>query len=60
MSRSDTGAVTLTALTVTGIHVSLVETLADVDTIHDVEVVRRACPRGSRFVRVTEGVSHAR
>ncbi|MGX9789564.1 TIGR04282 family arsenosugar biosynthesis glycosyltransferase [Mycobacterium sp. MMS18-G62] len=60
MSRSDTGAVTLTALGDTGIHVSLVETLADVDTIDDVEVVRRACAPGSRFARATEGVSHAR
>jgi glycosyltransferase A (GT-A) superfamily protein (DUF2064 family) len=32
--------------------------LADVDTIDDVEVVRRACAPGSRFHRITlaEGV----
>jgi uncharacterized protein len=60
MSRSDTGAVTLTALSDTGIHVSLVQTLADVDTLDDVEPVRRACPPGSRFARVTEGISHVR
>ena len=60
MSRSDTGAVTLTALSDTGIRVSLVETLADVDTVDDIEVVRRACAPDSRFARVTEGVSHAR
>jgi glycosyltransferase A (GT-A) superfamily protein (DUF2064 family) len=60
MSRSDTGAVTLRALTDTGIHVSLVQTLADVDTIDDVQVVRRACQPGSRFARITKGISHAR
>jgi glycosyltransferase A (GT-A) superfamily protein (DUF2064 family) len=60
MSRPDTGAVTLTALGDTGIHVSLVETLADVDTVDDVAVVRRACALGSRFARVTEGVSRVR
>ena len=40
MSRSDTGAVTLAALANTGSHVSLVPTLADVDTIDDVDEVR--------------------
>jgi glycosyltransferase A (GT-A) superfamily protein (DUF2064 family) len=60
MSRSDTGALTFTALSDTGIRVSLVQTLADVDTIDDVEVVRRACAPGGRFARVTKGVSHAR
>lgn len=60
MSRSDTGAVTLGALTDTGIYVSLVDTLADVDTVEDVEVVRCACAPDGRFARVTEGVSHAR
>jgi glycosyltransferase A (GT-A) superfamily protein (DUF2064 family) len=60
MSRPDTGVVTLAALGDTGIDVSLVPTLADVDTVDDIEPVRRACPPGSRFVRVTEGVSHAR
>jgi len=60
MSRPDTGVVTLAALSDTGIDVSLVPTLADVDTVDDIEPVRRACPSGSRFVRVTESVSHAR
>ncbi len=60
MSRSDTGVVTLAALEDTGIDVSLVPTLADVDTIDDIEPVRRACLPGGRFARVTEGVSHAR
>jgi hypothetical protein len=53
MSRSDTGAVTLAALGDTGANVSLVPTLADVDTVDDIDVVRRACPPGGRFARVT-------
>jgi uncharacterized protein len=60
MSRSDTGAVTLAALGDTGANVSLVPTLADVDTVDDIDVVRRACAPGSRFVRATQDVSHAR
>jgi uncharacterized protein len=60
MSRSDTGAVTFAALENTGNHVSLVPTLADVDTIGDVDEVRRVCAPGSRFVRATRDVSHAR
>jgi glycosyltransferase A (GT-A) superfamily protein (DUF2064 family) len=60
MSRSDTGAVTLSALNDTGVHVTLVPTLADVDTVSDVDEVRRLCAPGSRFVRATQDVSHAR
>jgi glycosyltransferase A (GT-A) superfamily protein (DUF2064 family) len=60
MSRSDTGAVTLTALEDTGAHVSLVPTLADVDTVEDLDGVRRLCASQSRFARATRGVSHAR
>jgi hypothetical protein len=60
MSRSDTGAVTLAALEHTGADVSLVPTLADVDTVDDVDAVRRRCAPGSRFVRATRDVSHAR
>lgn len=56
MSRPDTGAVTLSALDDTGVHVSLVPTLADVDTVDDIDVVRRACPPGGRFARVTLAV----
>ena len=56
MSRSDTGAVTLSALYDTGVHVSLVQTLADVDTVDDIDVVRRACQPGGRFARVTLAV----
>ena len=50
-SRSDTGAVTLSALRDTGVDVRLVAELSDVDTIDDVDAVRRACVPGSRFVR---------
>ncbi len=50
-SRSDTGAVTLSALRDTGVDVRLVAELSDVDTIDDVDAVRRACAPGSRFVR---------
>jgi len=60
MSRPDTGVVTLAALEDTGIDVSLVPTLADVDTVDDIEAVRRECPPGGRFALVTEGVPHAR
>lgn len=60
MSRQNTGVVTLAALGDTGIDVSLVPTLADVDTVDDIEPVRRACLPGGRFAHVTEGVSHAR
>jgi hypothetical protein len=60
MSRSDTGVATLAALEDTGIDVSLVPTLADVDTVDDIEAVRRACPPGDRFALATEGVQHAR
>jgi glycosyltransferase A (GT-A) superfamily protein (DUF2064 family) len=56
MSASDTGAVTLAALKHTGLSVGLVAHLADVDTIDDVDAVRRACPAGSRFSRITATV----
>ena len=59
MSRADTGAVTLAALKHTGISVSLVEELHDVDTVDDhragpaaglpvIEPVRPRHPRGLR------------
>jgi uncharacterized protein len=60
MSRSDTGAVTLAALGDTVAHVSLVQTLADVDTVDDVDAVRRQCSPDSRFAHATRGVSNAR
>lgn len=60
MSRSDTGAVTLAALEDAGASVNLVATLADVDTIDDVDEVRRACAPESRFARATDKVSRVR
>jgi uncharacterized protein len=53
MSRSDTGESTLSALRSTGLNVDLVPELVDVDTVDDVDDVRRACPPGGRFARVT-------
>jgi uncharacterized protein len=60
MSRSDTGVVTLAALGNTCANVSLVPTLADVDTVDDVDAVRQECAPDSRFVRATREVSDAR
>lgn len=56
MSQSDTGAVTLAALEHTGIPVTLVEELHDVDTVDDIPAVRAACSPSSRFARVTRGL----
>ncbi|MCV7151512.1 TIGR04282 family arsenosugar biosynthesis glycosyltransferase [Mycolicibacterium pyrenivorans] len=56
MSAPDTGAVTLAALRNTGVDVELMCELADVDTLDDVGTVRRACPPGSRFSRLTATV----
>jgi uncharacterized protein len=53
-SRSDTGVVTLTALRDTGVDVTLVPVLADVDTAEDIDAVRRECAPDSRFARVTQ------
>lgn len=53
MSRADTGAVTLAALRDTGINVKLMTELADVDTVMDVEAVRRACRPDGRFALAT-------
>jgi glycosyltransferase A (GT-A) superfamily protein (DUF2064 family) len=53
MSQHDTGALTLAALRDSGADVTLVAELADVDTVDDVDVVRRACRPGSRFARAT-------
>jgi glycosyltransferase A (GT-A) superfamily protein (DUF2064 family) len=60
MSRSDTGAVTLDALSDTVSDVKLLPTLADVDTVDDVGAVRAQCGPDSRFARATRGVSRAR
>ncbi len=56
MSAPDTGAVTLAALRDTRVHVELLCELADVDTLDDIGAVRRACPPGSRFSRITATV----
>lgn len=53
MSESDTGGQTLKALRNKGIDVATVRTLADVDVIDDVAVVRGECGPDSRFTRVT-------
>jgi len=55
-SRSDTGALTLAALYAKGFHVGLVAELADVDTVDDIEPVRKMCATGSRFARAVRGV----
>lgn len=60
MSQPDTGALTLAALRDTGANVGMVRTLADVDTVDDVEEVRRECALESRFIRATEGLSRVR
>lgn len=61
MSRSDTGAVTLRALRDTGLQVTLVDELADVDVIDDVPAVQRECAPDSRFggLELTEEVGRA-
>ncbi|HEX2214977.1 MAG TPA: DUF2064 domain-containing protein, partial [Mycobacterium sp.] len=56
MSQLDTGALTLAALCAKGIDVRLVAGLADVDTVEDIEAVRRMCAADSRFARVTKSV----
>ncbi|GAY14606.1 DUF2064 domain-containing protein [Mycobacterium sp. shizuoka-1] len=56
MSRADTGAVTLAALEHTGISVTLVEELPDVDTVDDIPTVRAACRSSSRFAHATREV----
>ena len=53
MSQGDTGDRTANALRDRGIDVGLVETLADVDVVDDVDAVRDVCPDDSRFARVT-------
>jgi uncharacterized protein len=60
MSTPATGAVTLAALRDTGLDVRLLTELADVDTVDDVQEVRRACPPDSRFREVTVAVEVGR
>ncbi|MGE2719384.1 TIGR04282 family arsenosugar biosynthesis glycosyltransferase [Mycolicibacterium celeriflavum] len=56
MSQPDTGALTLSALRNNGIHVDLLDELADFDTIDDLEGVRRRCAPASRFALAAEAV----
>jgi len=53
MSQPDTGALTLKALQGTGIDVTLVPKLADVDVVDDIVAVRDACGAASRFARIS-------
>lgn len=53
MSAPDTGELTWKALRNNGIDVTTLPTLADVDVIGDVAVVREACGPDTRFARVT-------
>lgn len=56
MSRPDTGALTLAALKTRGFRVGLMKELADVDTVDDIEPVRKMCASGSRFARAVQVV----
>ncbi|MDV3125516.1 DUF2064 domain-containing protein [Mycobacterium sp. 21AC1] len=56
MSRPDTGALTLVALQDSGVEVDFVAPLNDVDTVADIDEVRRACAPDSRFARTTRGI----
>lgn len=53
MSRPDTGELSLRALRAAGLRVQLVGPLTDVDTIDDIDVVRRQCLPDSNFHRLT-------
>lgn len=56
MSQPDTGVLTLAALSAKGFQVDLMAELADVDTVDDIEPVRRMCTTGSRFARAVREV----
>lgn len=56
MSSPDTGALTLEALRRNGLRVGIAEEMVDVDTVDDIDTVRRICARTSRFRRVTASV----
>ncbi len=53
MSRADTGELTLQALRRSGVEVTRVQPLPDVDVVDDVAAVREACGPRSRFARAT-------
>ncbi|SEH49013.1 hypothetical protein SAMN04489835_0443 [Mycolicibacterium rutilum] len=56
MSRADTGDLTREALRGNGIDVTMLPVLADVDTVDDIDAVRRLCAPHSRFTRATKAV----
>ena len=56
MSRPDTGALTYAALLQTGSPVTMLEELADVDTVADISVVRADCRPSGRFAQITTSV----
>jgi glycosyltransferase A (GT-A) superfamily protein (DUF2064 family) len=56
MSRPDTGALTYAALLQTGSPVTVLEELADVDTVADISVVRADCQPSGRFAQITTSV----
>ena len=56
MSRPDTGAMTYAALLQTGSPVTVLEELADVDTVADISVVRADCRPSGRFAQITTSV----
>jgi rSAM/selenodomain-associated transferase 1 len=60
MSTAQTGAVTLAALRDTGLDVQLLPELADVDTVDDIEEVRRMCAPDSRFRQASVAVEVGR
>lgn len=56
MSQPDTGAFTRAALEGTGAPVTLVDEIADVDTVADIRAVRAACQPSSRFAAATSAI----
>lgn len=53
MSQPDTGTLTLEALGRSGLDVTLLDELTDVDVVDDIATVRGACAPTSRFYQVT-------
>ncbi|WP_322857280.1 TIGR04282 family arsenosugar biosynthesis glycosyltransferase [Mycobacterium shigaense] len=53
MSRPDTGEQSLRALRTAGLQVQVVDSFTDVDTIDDIDAVRRQCLPNSYFHRLT-------
>lgn len=55
MSR-DTGALTLAALYARRLQMTLLAELADIDTVEDIDTIRRICASDSRFARTTRSI----